>query len=170
MSHRVSTAHVVGSRSLLIEGGADHVEDLLDDIERQLENADLGGRVHWTFREVVVGGGWPARGQPWLVVEHRHFPDVRQYVRCRAFGAHLELVHLTAVEPPAWKRWAASLLVRDGWWSWSLPRRELDEADLRSWLAVVGRVVSQSAKRLAQRAGRGGATLRPADTDVLAWW
>ena len=169
MPQRVSKRSVITTRLLLVENGAEHAEALLEEIERGLEDSDLGTTARWVFREVAVDERRWSQGCRWLVVEHRQLRDVRQYVRCREFGMHLEIVHLTTIEPSAWKAWAASLFHRGAWWSWSIPRGELAETSLASWLAVVGHVIQRAARRLAQQLGRGGG-LRRLETDVLAWW
>lgn len=169
MIHRVSKGRVVNSRSLMVEGGAEHVESLLDDVEQGLDEADLGATTRWRLREVAVAERWWSEGRTWLAIEHRQVRDVRQYVRCRPYGTHLEVVHLTTIEPPRWKAWGASLLHRGAWWHWSLPPGELAETSLASWQAVVTHVIQGATRRLAQRLGRGGG-LRRLDTDALAWW
>lgn len=169
MPHRVSKRSVVNRRSLLVEGGAEHADALLEEIEQGLEESDLGTTARWMFREVAVDERWRSEGYRSLVVVHRQVRDVRQYVRCRPYGTHVEIVHLTTIEPWAWKAWAASLLHRGAWWSWSLPKGELSEAGIASWLAVVTHVIQAAARRLAQELDRGGALRRP-ETDPLAWW
>ena len=168
MSHQLRKVHVVASRSQVVEGGAEHDEELLESIESMLERAALRD-VRWLSRPVALGSPWFARPQPWLVIEHRAFPDIRQYIRSRPLGAHLELVHISAIEPPWWKRWGASLVSGGRWWSWSVPEDVGGEAELRSWLAVVARSVDAATKRLAERLGRAP-VLGRLEWDVLGWW
>lgn len=160
---------IIATRSLIVEAGGEHSGELLEDIERRLENAQVVDDTRWGVRDVVVGRGWFSPAQSWLVIEHRRLKDVRHYVRWRPFGVHLVIVQLTTIEPPLWKRGAASLLRAGAWWSWSIPGGTLAEENLRSWLTVVGHVIQSAARDLARRVarGRGIGQLEP---DVLARW
>jgi len=152
---------------MLIEGAADHYDEVLEAIDARLESADVEGTLRNTRQ--VVHGAWHAPAESWLVVEHRLLRDIRHYVRCRPFGAHLEVVHITAIEPAWWKRMAASALHRGAWWSWSVPTHGQAEEYLRSWLAVVSQAVTGATKHLARRLARGR-VLGERVEDVLAWW
>jgi len=167
VSHYLRKEHIVATRSLVVESGADHDAELLENIDTRLERA--GQRdTRWGVRPVSLGT-WFARPQPWLVIEHRAFPDIRHYIRSRALGAHLELVHISAIEPRWWKRWGASLARGGRWWSWSMPEDIGGEAELRSWLAVVARSVDAATKEIAERLGQAP-VLGRLEGDVLGWW
>lgn len=142
--------HIVATRSLVVEGGAEHGDELLEAIQARLERAELQ-ETRWAVRDRAIGSGWFAPGEPWLVIEHRRIRDIRHYVRCRPVGVHLEVLHLTAIEPPLWKCAAAVVLKGGAWWSWSIPDGTSAEADLRSWLTVVSHVVHEDATHSALR-------------------
>jgi hypothetical protein len=151
---------------MLIESAAEHRDELLEAIDQRLEAGAEGSR--WSMRQ-VAHGSWGTPAEPWLVVEHRLLPDIRHYVRFRDFGAHLEVVHITAIEPAWWKRVAASAIHRGAWWSWSVPSRGQADENLRSWLALVSHAVTGATKHLTQRLARGR-VLGERVEDVLAWW
>lgn len=168
MSHHVHPEHIVATHTVLIEGGAEHCDDLIEDFVVRLEQTQLAD-CGWHTEEVAMSSRWWARAEPWLVLEHRRLVDIRHYVRCRPFGAHLEVLHVSAIEPPAWKRAGASLLGGGAWWSWSLPHGTTAVTELQSWLAVVTQALSAATKQLSQRLARGQA-LGQVDPDTLAWW
>jgi hypothetical protein len=166
VSHHLRHERIVAKRALLVEGGAEHCDELLEAIEARLESAELR-ESRCSVRGVTVDRAWCLAAEPWLVVEHRRLADIRHYVRCRPFGAHLEVVHVTAIEPAWWKSGAAYLLNGGAWWSWSLAKG--DDAELGSWLAVVAQAITAATKHLAQRLARGQ-VLGRLEPDALGWW
>ncbi|MEO7331661.1 MAG: hypothetical protein ABI193_24010 [Minicystis sp.] len=166
MSHRIGRQRIVASRSLLLEGAAERRDELIEAIAARLDAAEVHDS-RWSVRDVALELWSPP--VPWLAVQHRRLPDVRQYVRCRPFGAHLEVMHICTVEPVWWKYALASFVKAGAWWAWSLPEGGELELELRSWLAVVGHAVTAATKQLAQDLARGRVLGQP-EHDPLAWW
>jgi hypothetical protein len=170
MTHRIGGAAILDRWSLLIEGGAEQAEELLETIEERLERSGLGNRARWGRQDVALGRWWTPDARPFLVVRSARFGDVHVYISARAYGAHAELLRLVAVEPAWVKRQLAGLLRGGQWWVWSLPRGTGSEEELRSWLTVVHETANQAGRELARRLG-GRCELLSRDTgDALAWW
>lgn len=167
MSHRLRRDHIVSCRALLVAHAADKCEELLEAIEARLESAEMQA-ARWRVCLVSFESG-SAPAERWLVVEHRALADIRHYIRCRGIGAHLEALHIAAIEPPWWKRTAAYVLKRGAWWEMSVPVGGAHEADLRAWLAIVEQAVTAETRQLAQQLGRGR-VIGQLEPDTLAWW
>lgn len=134
---------LVERRTFLVQGAAEREVEFLDDAEARLFDSGLTGL---DVRRFDVG----------LRASLAHRPDVRQYVRVRPRGAHLEVEHASSIEPPGWKRGLAWVLTGDAL-AWSAPHGD-DEAEAHALAAIVRQAVLEAGRTLAERLDHAPAT------------
>ena len=170
MTMRIRTESVIERSSLVLEGAADHTDELVDAIEIEFDRVGLAETSRWTRTRAWLQSGRPVDARWFIHVTHRRFTDLRHWVGCRPAGIHLEVLTMTAIMPSWPKRRMAMLLCRGEWWRWSLPRGLSPEKDIRTWLTLLNEITSASAKNLVRRLAGGGVALAPVARDVLAEW
>lgn len=131
---------LVGRWASLVQGSAECAGELLDAIEDRLIRADIAGlRVRSS----------PIRGM--LTASLSRVPDAKQYVRTRPHGIHLEVEHISVLEPTFWKARFAWLLTGESA-SWSLPMGQAATSEVRMLIVIVRQAVLEASRAVADQA------------------
>lgn len=162
--------NVLDEWSMLIDNAADSSDDLLDDIQNRLEQAQIPGGCRWSLEE-VKSSTWVARvKREFLIVKLDQFSDYRIYIAAREYGRHLDVCRFTTVEPGFFKKKLAEHLTGGEGAALSAPKNILIEQDLKAWVSVVHHAVLDAVGALVKKLGQDPTRIRRESQGYLSVW
>jgi hypothetical protein len=170
MAVKLKEETILNQWSMLVDGAAGCVTEVLDAIQLRLMEADIPGHCTWRLDEVQAGGILSRVRREFLVVELEQFPDYRNYVGVRRYGKHLDLCRYLTVEPGFLKRQLSQAITGGDDRLLSTPKNLLHEQDLSAWATVVHHAVIGAVRRLHERLGRDPAGIRTDTKGFLQVW
>lgn len=160
---------ILNQWSMIVEGAKDKVEDVLDDIERRLDEADLPEGCSCERETVQSGGLLSKTKRSFLICRNGAFKDYRVYIGVRTYGAHLDVCRFVSLEPGAFKQLMAQQLGGDVN-ALSGPKNILVEQDLRAWLTVVHHAVVDAVDGLFGKLKQDRSKIRRESRGILEIW
>jgi len=160
---------ILNKWSTLIDHGAGHADEVLDEIMRRLEEAQIPGDCTWSVEE-IKSSTWIARvRREFLIVNLDQFKDYHIYIGIRDYGIHLDCCRFLTVEPGLLKKWISEKITGhiD---AFSAPKNILVEQDLSAWATVVHEAVLASVKSLMNKLGQDPALLQRQSKGILEIW
>lgn len=155
--------------SALVDHGAPHASEVLDDIQRRLEQAQIPGDCRWSVEEVKSSGWFAKVKREFLIADLKEFGDYHMYVGVRPYGIHLDVCRFLTVEPGFLKKkiaehtfGAADFL--------SAPKNVLIEQDFRAWITVVHHCVLDAVGSVMGKLGQDKSALRRGSKGFLEIW
>ncbi len=155
--------------SMMVDGAGQHANEVMDEIQRRLEEAQIPGGSRWALKE-VKSHGWLSRvRREFLIIRLEQFHDYRMYVAVRAYGIHLDVCRFLTAEPGRIKGYLSDKLVGDKR-ALSVPKNILIEQDLRAWVTVVHHAVRASVATIMEKLGQDTSQIRRESKGYLEVW
>ena len=168
MGSALESDSVIDQWSMIVDSAAGNAADVLEDIKRRLEAAQIPGECTWELEEVKCGGFLSRTRREFLVVRLKEFKDYRMYVAARDYGTHLDVCRFLAVQAGVLKGMIAEKIGGDKT-ALSGPTNILVAQNLRAWVTVVHHAVLEAVEALHQRLGQKS-HLRRESQGALAVW
>jgi hypothetical protein len=105
---------ILNEWTTLVDHAAGHSQELLDDVQRRLEEAQIPGDCSWDIREVKSSTWLDRVRRDFLIVSLEKFRDYHMYIGVRDYGVHLDCCRFLTVEPNIVKKLAGMKLMGDG--------------------------------------------------------
>lgn len=155
--------------SAMVDRGAEHATEVLDDIQRRLEQAQIPGDCRWSLEEVKSSTFFSKVRREFLIADLKQFGDYHMYIGVRPYGIHLDVCRFLTVEPGFLKKkiaehtfGAADFL--------SAPKNVLIEQDFRAWITVVHHCVVDAVGTVMAKLGQDKMTIRRESKGFLSVW
>jgi len=170
MAVKLKDETILNQWSMLVDGGADRVHDVLKDIQSRLSAAKIPGNCSWEIEEVESGGMFAKTRREFLIVELDQFSDYRNYIGIRPYGTHLDCSRFLTVEPGFLKRQLSQAITGGEDRLLSTPKNLLVEQDLQAWVTVVHHCVLDAVKGLVKQLGQDPTGVRSTTKGFLEVW
>jgi hypothetical protein len=155
--------------STMVDYGAPHAKEVMNEIDRQLEAAKIPGDCEWRTEEVKSSGLFSSVKREFLIVRLEQFSDYRMYISVREYGIHLDICRFLTVEPGFFKRsLSAQLSGTDT--ALSAPKNILVQQDLRAWVTVVHHCVVDAVGSVMESLGQDRSKIRRESRGFLSVW
>ncbi|MFH1681498.1 MAG: hypothetical protein ABIH26_12770 [Candidatus Eisenbacteria bacterium] len=169
MAIKLKEETILDQWTSLIENAAGHGNEVLEDVQRRLEESKIPGDCTWSVEE-VKSSTWVARvRREFLIVRLDEFKDYRIYVAARDYGIHLDVARFTTVEPGFFKKALSSKLTGEAD-AMSAPKNILVEQDLRAWVTVVHYATLHAVESLMTKLGQDPKKIRRESKGFLEVW
>lgn len=160
---------ILNQWSMLIDRAAPHAAEVLEELDRRLEEAQIPGGCTWSLSEVKSSGWFSRVRREFLIIRLEQFSDYRMYIAAREYGIHLDVCRFLTVEPGFFKRQLAERLVGSKE-AFSAPKNILIEQDLRAWTTTVHHAVLEAVGSLMDKLGQDKSQIRRESKGFLEVW
>jgi hypothetical protein len=158
---------VVDNWSVIVSGGAGHGQNVLNNIEQEIKEANM---PNVTTGQQDISGGIFGSKRKFLCVNHNHLRDYRIYIGARDYGTHLDVGWYMTIQPGFLKRNISKYTTGSPQaLSWQIDF--FSQQDLHAFVTVIHHIVKQVAEGLFEELKLDPSGLRDARSKgFLAVW